>query len=88
MVRNSDCPGATIMDPSVIFPIFLTVVINEFHLRTLSIRVFLQELKEKFIYKSNIGGRHGPDFATQTWLLHAIFGEKLFSKFSDLTTNC
>ena len=56
---------------SSIFPILLSLAINKLHLRTLSIRVFffLQELEVKFIYKSNIGVQHGPDFATRTWLL-------------------
>ena len=75
MASDSELAGSnySVMDPSAIFPILLSVGINELYLRTLSIQVFLQKSEEKFIYKSNIGVLHGPDFC-----MVAIFGEKFF----------
>ena len=85
MASDSDWPGATIMDPSAIFPILLTVAINEHYLRTLSILVFYRNRKKIFLEIKH---------RCSTWARLcdankvAIFGEKLVGKFSDLTTCC
>ena len=49
-------PGATIMEPSAIFPIILSLAINELHFSHFKRSTFfLLESEGKFIYKSNIG---------------------------------
>ena len=86
MASDYEWPEATIMEPSAIFPILLSLVINELHFSHFKHASFLTGIGRKIYLQIKYG--------CSTWArlcdtnMVAIFGEKLFRKFSDLTTNC